>query len=426
MRQKLEVTILELIEAMTEEWELELDEDISLGNKLIDDLGFSSVDFVQFFVAIEDEVQQKLGFHDLIMVDGKYIDDLSITEIVTFVEGKLNSSQIEPPVAALVQPAKLDEQAKINSAKVALFQKAIPIPSAPLPVTDKNPPAIFILCPSRSGSTLLRVVLAGNPQLFAPPELHLLSFETLTQRKVALNNEVNAHLLNGTIRALMQAKGCGLEEAQAIMADCEQKGFSSKDFYYLLQQSLGDRTLVDKTPSYAYHINFLKRSEANFTNALYIHLLRHPYGAIRSFEDAKLDRLLPFMQSDTFSRREYAELAWLVCQQNILDFLKAVPAHRQFQVKFEDLVCQPTITVKQICEFLGVNFYPTMLDPYQEKSQRMTDGVEAVSKMSGDLKFYLHREIESNMAYRWQQFHTTDFLGDDTWQVAELMGYQRV
>lgn len=39
----------------------------------------------------------------------------------------------------------------------------------------KNPnPIAFILSSPRSGSTLLRVMLAGHPGLYSPPELHLL------------------------------------------------------------------------------------------------------------------------------------------------------------------------------------------------------------------------------------------------------------
>src|SRR5690606_29517854 len=38
---------------------------------------------------------------------------------------------------------------------------------------------VFILCSPRSGSTLLRVMLAGHPDLFAPPELHLLHHRSM-------------------------------------------------------------------------------------------------------------------------------------------------------------------------------------------------------------------------------------------------------
>ncbi len=61
---------------------------------------------------------------------------------------------------------------------------------------------------------------------------------------------------------------------------------------------------------------------------------------------------------------------------------------------------------------------------YKDKKQRMTDGVEAVSKMSGDLKFHLHRTIEPEMAYRWKQYHTVDFLGEVTKELAVSFGYQ--
>ena len=56
-----------------------------------------------------------------------------------------------------------------------------PLPPLPRPCGPKNPPAVFVLSPPRSGSTLLRVMLGGHPRLFAPPELELLSFNTLAR-----------------------------------------------------------------------------------------------------------------------------------------------------------------------------------------------------------------------------------------------------
>jgi Sulfotransferase family len=206
----------------------------------------------------------------------------------------------------------------------------------------------------------------------------------------------------------------------------EAQNLSTKAFYAQLQDWLGDKILVDKTPSYAYHLNILQRAETQFfENACYIHLLRHPYGAVRSFEDAKLDRLVPFMRSDVFTRREYAELAWLVCQQNIVNFLCQVPPERQHQVKFEDLVMTPRQTVDRLCQFLHLEFHPDMLEPYKEKTQRMTDGMQKISQTSGDLKFHLHDRIEPEAADRWQKFHAGDFLGEITWDLAASFGYDR-
>ena len=85
----------------------------------------------------------------------------------------------------------------------------------------KNPSAIFILSPMRSGSTLLRIMLAGNPRLFAPPELQLLCFENLADRKDAFTG-YDKYLHEGVIRAVMEIRKCAAAEAEAII--CRHRG----------------------------------------------------------------------------------------------------------------------------------------------------------------------------------------------------------
>ncbi|MEM1313596.1 MAG: phosphopantetheine-binding protein [Pseudomonadota bacterium] len=58
--------------------------------KLVDDLEFDSIDVIQLVVAIESEFEnRKLGFHDLLMQDGRYVDDLSVAQIARFLEARL-------------------------------------------------------------------------------------------------------------------------------------------------------------------------------------------------------------------------------------------------------------------------------------------------------------------------------------------------
>ncbi|MEB3279245.1 MAG: amino acid adenylation domain-containing protein [Lyngbya sp.] len=314
-------------------------------------------------------------------------------------------------------------QERIDADKVLQMRSLIP-PLAP-PIDEdkiKNPPAIFILSPYRSGSTLLRVILGGNPQLFAPPELELLRFNTLEERKAAFSGRYS-FWMEGTIRTLMQIRGCSPEEAIALMEELEAKNLTIKQFYKLLQEWLGDKILVDKTPSYSIDLETLKRAETNFQNPLYIHLVRHPYATMRSYEEARVDQTFPYKHP--FNRRELAELVWQISHENILEFLQQVPPERQYQIKFEELVSQTRTTVEGICQFLGVEFHPDMLHPYKEKKQRMTDGIYAESRMIGDVKFYEHRNINSNTIDSWKQYYTTDFLGDITWRLAESLGYQR-
>jgi amino acid adenylation domain-containing protein len=291
-------------------------------------------------------------------------------------------------------------------------------------LTSKNPPAVFSLSPPRSGSTLFRVMLAGHPLLFAPQELELLSFNTLAERKAALSGR-QSFRLEGTIRAIMEIKGCDAEQAKRLMEDCENQRLTTQQFYRLMQTWIGERILVDKTPSYALDLETLKRAEIDFDNALFIHLIRHPYGMICSFEEARLDQVF-FRYKHPFSARELAELIWLVSHQNILQFLKQIPDSRQYRVKFEDLVNQPKSTLEGICQFLGLEFHPDMLQPYKDKEKKMTDGIYSVSKMLGDVKFHGHKDIDAGVADRWRKYYTKAFLGDITWEVAELLGYENL
>src|SRR5215204_983386 len=317
------------------------------------------------------------------------------------------------------------ESAKVTSVKLAQIRELI----APLPprVNDcaalKNRPAIFILAPPRSGTTLLRVMLGGHSHFFSPPELELLSFNTLAERKQAFSGAFS-FWLEGALRAIMEIKGCGAEEAASIMRGLEERDLSTKEFYRLMQEWIGDRTLVDKTPSYALHTSILQRAEVDFENAFYIHLLRHPCGMIRSFEEAKLDHIF-FRYAHPFSRRELAEMIWTISHQNILEFLQDVPIGRQYQLKFEDLVSRPRESLEQICNFLGVEFHSDMLQPYKDGAQRMTDGIHAESRMLGDVKFHSYQGIEASVGEKWKEDADRYDLAEETQKVAALLGYER-
>ncbi|MBW4432025.1 MAG: acyl carrier protein [Pelatocladus maniniholoensis HA4357-MV3] len=82
-------TILEILQDIIQDWDLEADE-ISLETELVADLSFASIDIIHFVVAIEDHFKQKFGFAQLLMQDGRYVDDLSVEQIVNFVSKQLN------------------------------------------------------------------------------------------------------------------------------------------------------------------------------------------------------------------------------------------------------------------------------------------------------------------------------------------------
>lgn len=315
--------------------------------------------------------------------------------------------------------SKVIHLSQLMAARRASRNISLPTDIEPLPL-----PIIFIFSPPRSGSTLLRTLLAGHPGLFAPPELQLLSFDTLKNRQVAFSGHSNFRL-EGTIRAVMALKECSAEQATQMLAEYEYQNLTVPQFYHLMQRWCDEKILVDKSPSYTLSLDTLKRAEIYFENALYIHLIRHPYGMIRSFEAAKFEQLLCQFEHG-FTARELAELIWLISQQNIMTFLQDIPAHRQYQIRFEELVNNSCTTLESLCHFLGLEFHSEMLQPYQDKKQRMTDGINSTSLMLGDPKFHQHNRINPAVAEQWKKAYQNDFLGDITIEIANKLGYDEL
>jgi natural product biosynthesis luciferase-like monooxygenase protein/amino acid adenylation domain-containing protein len=262
----------------------------------------------------------------------------------------------------------------------------------------KLPGAVFILSPPRSGSTLLRVLLAGHPRLFSPPELELLAYETLGQRASDLSGP-HAFAREGLLRAVMELTGCDAPGAQARMAELEARDLPVEEMYRRLADWSGGRTLIDKTTTYALDPAALARAEEIFEGARYIHLVRHPAATVQSYVDVHLDQFLRF--DVPWTARQQAELLWIVGHQNLQRFLAGVPAARQRRLRFEDLLARPEAELRELCAWLGIEFSAEMLRPYE--GRRMTDGLQAGSRMHGDPRFHEHAGIERAVADRWQE-----------------------
>ena len=321
----------------------------------------------------------------------------------------------EPARPTIVGPAEIAEMRRIIAAGHEGGRQT-PAAEAEAP----NPPAVFVLSPPRSGTTLLRVMLGAHPALFAPPELELLSFTTMAERRAAFQGR-DSFWLEGVIRAVMEARACPADEAEQIVEETERSGWTTRRFYRALQGWIGARILVDKTPSYTLDPQTLQRAEDGFAGTLYLHLTRHPQATNRSFEQAKLEQIF-FRRPHAFRRRQLAELVWTVSHENILRFLAGIPEQRRHSVRFEDLVRDPGPVLAAICGFLGLHYRPEMAEPYRPGAARMTDGPHAVSRMLGDVKFLAHGKVDAAAAERWHDMGEPP-LGEPTRAVASALGY---
>ena len=77
--------VIQILEDLTSDWDIEFAGEIGNDTQIISDLEFESIDVVQFIVQLETVYQRKdLPFEKLLMIDGRYKDDLKVSEVVQF------------------------------------------------------------------------------------------------------------------------------------------------------------------------------------------------------------------------------------------------------------------------------------------------------------------------------------------------------
>ncbi|MFZ6008944.1 MAG: amino acid adenylation domain-containing protein, partial [Bacteroidota bacterium] len=368
-----------------------------------------------------------IGVHDnFFMIGG---DSLKAIRIVNQIQEELGeiihvAALFETPtlaeLAANIEKYSNIKTQAIDKQKLQDFRalvKNTPMQKVP---SAKNKPAVFILSAPRSGSTLLRAVLGGHPKLFSPPELELLNFENLSDRKKEFSGKFKFYR-EGVIKALMEINHCSADAAEELMQTYEARNLSNQQMYDILQEGIGDRLLVDKSPFYTLDIDVLQRAESIFDGAKFIFLVRNPYGSVLSFEEAKIDQI--FRREHAYNVRELAELIWTVSNENIRQFLSGIPQERKHFVTYETLVSEPASAAKGICEFLGLEYHEHLIDVYKNRRGRMMDGVYEESKTLGDIKILSHQKIDAEFADRWKSKIEVPCLSKTTIDLATELGY---
>jgi hypothetical protein len=180
---------------------------------------------------------------------------------------------------------------------------------------------VFVMCPVRSGSTLLRVVLNSHSQIYAPHELHL--------------KDLRVDLSNPYVQSAMDELGVEQSELEHMLWD------------RLLAEALirsGKKILVNKTPD---DVFIWRRLIRNWPDARFIFLLRHPAAITRSWHSARSWDL----DEATDSALHYMEA--------VDEVRRTLPG---VTVRYEELTAAPEDATRRLCEFLGVEWEPRMLD----------------------------------------------------------------
>lgn len=283
-------------------------------------------------------------------------------------------------------------------------------------VTQRNPSMIFLLSCPRSGSTLFRVMLAGHPRLFAPPELHLLLFGTMGEWREGLRLTV---LGEGLQRAFMELKKIDADEAKALVAELVEKNVPTQQVYAMLQELAYPRILVDKSPTYVSDFEVLRRAEQLFEQPRYLFLYRHPYAMVESYLRNEMGTISLDNAGD---RQLHAELIWANGNSNAIDFGELVGRERFHYVRYEDMVAEPERITLDICDFLGLEYSAALVNPYT--GNRMTDGLSGQALAIGDPNFTKHDKIDKTLGQAWRSIRLEHRLCSFARRVAKELQYE--
>jgi acyl-CoA synthetase (AMP-forming)/AMP-acid ligase II/acyl carrier protein len=297
--------------------------------------------------------------------------------------------------AELAEPMSPDDTQRATGGDAfEAFRASLPVlPPVQDPPSDQEP--VFILSAPRCGSTLLRVMLAGHPDLFAPPELRLMNFADLSDWSQALDGQFR-FFRDGLVQAVMAATDMPEDTARKTLDGFAQDGWSSARVLTWLQDQVPGRTLVDKTPIYALTPSVLSRIHASFPKARFIVLLRNPVDMVRSYEQARMHQVWMYPQPG--GSADLAQMIWRQTYQTIDAFRDRVEHKRIMHVSFETLVREPEILMPKICRFLRVPYDTAVLTPHEDPTLRMTKGLGPAARMIGDPRFAKHRKIDASRA----------------------------
>jgi acyl carrier protein len=86
-REDIQVGVVNVLQNMVEEWDLDLAEPIGPDTRIIEDLGFESIDLVQLVVGIEEKFGVRgLPYEEVLMKDGAYVTEIHLSDLVDFLQ----------------------------------------------------------------------------------------------------------------------------------------------------------------------------------------------------------------------------------------------------------------------------------------------------------------------------------------------------
>lgn len=229
-----------------------------------------------------------------------------------------------------------------------------------------RPPAPFVVGLTRSGTTLLRMMLDAHRELAIPPETHFVPDVIKAVRAEAGTDAVLAAFTDNRtwndfgisteeMRERIEAGG-GSDAAEVVRA-----------FFTAYAERQGKERWGDKTPAYMLSIQRIGRT---LPESRFIHL-------IRDGRDVALSQTARALNEQPPPAEQAAR--WVKRIRKARDQAATLKGPRYVEARYEDLVREPEATLRRICEFVELPWDEGMLSYHERAAERL-------SEMAGELR----------------------------------------
>jgi hypothetical protein len=221
-----------------------------------------------------------------------------------------------------------------------------------------GPPVPFIVGVTRSGTTLLRLMLDAHPELAIPPETHFVPALIKATRKRGVTCEeahaiVTGHRQWGDFNldsAALLERYCALERIDpetTIRAFCE-----------LYAEGQGKPRWGDKTPNY---VKRMKQIDRWIPEAKFVHM-------IRDGRDAALSRFKRILKEPP--PMEIVAERWV---RKISEAREAGSELQYIEVQYEELVRDTETQLRRVADFIELPWDDSMLRYYERAEERLSE-----------------------------------------------------
>jgi len=216
---------------------------------------------------------------------------------------------------------------------------------------------VFIVSAGRSGTTLLRSMLAASFQIAIPPETQIihqlvskfytiqnLHWKDICRLVVSSFESHQLFPLWDTNLYPAYKKAFDIPEEDRCLARIIDEVFKT----YAEQHFPSALCWGDQSPA---HTFFLPTIQSVLPTGKYIHLVRDSRDVVSSF-----------ITRFGVEKMQEATYRWVESVKRVQKFQSKVNVDQMIEVKYEDLVKNPEPKLVQICNFVGITYKSSMLD----------------------------------------------------------------